>query len=118
MAQPCYSNPTQDRPARRRGHHQIPPPTFWLEDGFNVLQKGLFHERWGRAAHPHREVFAVHIEHDGVVLGWDCRRERRDLLSHGTDMRHTQWGGNEWGGQDTPSAMLWPLLSPGVSLSK
>lgn len=95
MAEPHYSNPAQDRPAWPQGHSRISPPTFWLEDCFNFLQKGLFHKGWGRAAHPHCEVFAVHIKHDGVVLGWGCRRERRDLLCHGTEMSHARWGGDE-----------------------
>lgn len=79
--------PTPHKPASLAtwGHGQISPPTFWLEDGFHFLQKGLFHKGWGRAAHPHREVFAVHIKHDSIILGWCCRTKHRQLLSYGTE---------------------------------
>lgn len=81
---------TETPPAQPQGQHWI-SPTFWLEDGFNFLQKSLFHKGWGWAAHAHRKVLAVHIKHDGIVLGWRCRRERRDSLSRETEMSHTWW---------------------------
>lgn len=73
----------QNQPAWSWRHGQISLPTFWLEDVFNFLQKGLFHKGWGRAAHPHREVFAVHIKHDSIILGWCCRTKHRQLLPMG-----------------------------------
>lgn len=113
VAQSHYSNSTQGWAAWLQRHGQISPLTFWLEDGFNLLQKVLFHKGWRRAVHSHSEVFAVYIKHDGIVLGRGCRRECRDLLAHETEISHARWEGNELGGQDTPSAMLWQLFSLG-----